>query len=304
MLRDLNRFTPGGNRYDTDGSGAIDTDELAMLMLALGETIPQERLNKMVQDVDENNNGVIDFPEFLQLLAILAGEAKETSSIKKVKLGQVSYYGRSALMRWIQNDPEDVNGDVTGPLIHPIRRFARTVALGKKLELFFYSAIVVAGTVSGMQTYSGLSDNVALIAIEWLTLGIFTIEIVLKFCAESAGKQLHFFADTWNVSTVHVAGAASRASDVRCVRQSFDFVVLVALLMLTPMGEGEVAAVRILRIARAVRVLRAAKMAPKLTLVLETLIRSAGSVGYIAVFLILIMCAPPVLTPRCVVAAQ
>ena len=70
----------------------------------------------------------------------------------------------------------------------------------------------------------------------------------------------------------------------------FDSVVLVALLVLTPMGEGEVAAVRILRIARAVRVLRAAKMAPKLTLVLETLIRSAGSVGYIAVFLMLVTC--------------
>eukprot|EP01043_Picozoa_sp_COSAG02_P008638 COSAG02_NODE_280_length_25797_cov_66.644447_17_plen_273_part_00 len=37
------------DRYDVDGSGAIDTDELAMLMLALGETIPQEKLAKMVQ---------------------------------------------------------------------------------------------------------------------------------------------------------------------------------------------------------------------------------------------------------------
>lgn len=71
--------------------------------------------------------------------------------------------------------------------------------------------------------------------------------------------------------------------------QVFDTAVLVALLALTPMGEGEVAAVRILRIARAVRVLRAAKMAPKLTLVLETLIHSAGSVGYIALFLMLVM---------------
>ena len=36
--------------------------------------------------------------------------------------------------------------------------------------------------------------------------------------------------------------------------------------------------------------LRAAKMAPKLTLVLETLIRAAGSVGYIAIFLMLVTC--------------
>ena len=47
---------------------------------------------------------MIDFAEFLMLLSILAGEAEETSSIKKVKLGQVSFYSRSALIRWIRND--------------------------------------------------------------------------------------------------------------------------------------------------------------------------------------------------------
>jgi hypothetical protein len=187
------------DRYDADGSGAIDTDELAMLMLALGETIPQERLNKMVLEVDDNNTGVIDFAEFLQLLSILSGESKETSSIKKVKLGQVSYYGRSALIRWIKNDDEAVNGDVTGPLVHPMRRFARSVALNKRLEMFFYFAIVVAGTVSGMQTYSEFSDSSVLMAIEWLTLVIFTFEMVLKFSAESSGKLHFFLTDMWNV---------------------------------------------------------------------------------------------------------
>ena len=58
----------------------------------------------MVQELDDNNNGVVDFPEFLQLLAILAGEAKETTSIKKVKLGAISYYGRSALIRYDFSD--------------------------------------------------------------------------------------------------------------------------------------------------------------------------------------------------------
>lgn len=190
------------DRYDADGSGAIDTDELAMLMLALGETIPQDRLNSMVEELDENNNGVIDFTEFLRLLAILAGEKEETSNIKKVKLGQVSYYGRSALMRWIKHDGGEINGDVTGPLIHPIRRFARRVALDKYLELFFYSAIVVAGTVSGLQTYPQFADSAVLVGIEWLTLAAFTIEITLKLCAESSGKLRFFFTDMWNVSSL------------------------------------------------------------------------------------------------------
>lgn len=188
------------DRYDVDGSGAINTDELGMLMLALGETVPQEKLNAMVMEVDDNNNGVIDFSEFLQLLAILSGEAGETTSIKKVKLGAVSYYGRSALIRWIKHDDSAINGDVTGELVHPIRRFARGVSLDKRLETFFYFSIVVAGTVSGLQTYAQFSNNPFLTAIEWCTLIIFAVEMLLKFAAESAGKMYFFITDMWNVS--------------------------------------------------------------------------------------------------------
>lgn len=135
---------------------------------------------------------MIDFAEFLMLLSILAGEAEETSSIKKVKLGQVSFYSRSALIRWIRNDGEEVNGDVTGPLIGPVRSAARGVALHKGGEMFFYSAIVVAGTVSGIQTYPRFANSVILSAIEWITLIIFAVEMVMKFLAESEGNMRYF----------------------------------------------------------------------------------------------------------------
>eukprot|EP01048_Picozoa_sp_COSAG05_P015133 COSAG05_NODE_1790_length_4082_cov_21.604162_5_plen_179_part_01 len=83
--------------YDKDGSGAISADELRELMLVLGERPDPARLQKMVEEVDDNNNGVIDFTEFLTLFAILVGEAEETADIKKIKLGSMSYYGRAAL---------------------------------------------------------------------------------------------------------------------------------------------------------------------------------------------------------------
>ena len=79
----------------------------------------------------------------------------------------------------------------------------------KYFELFFYSAIVVAGTVSGMQTYSQFTDSAVLVGIEWLTLAIFTIEIALKFCAESSGKMRFFFTDMWNVSSSLVPAAVT-----------------------------------------------------------------------------------------------
>ena len=254
--------------YDKDGSGAISSDELAELMLVLGQSPSPERLAAIVDEVDDNKNGVIDFTEFLTLFAIFTGEMEEGDNVKKIKLSSMSYYGRVALPRWIHNDAEDVAGDITGPLIPSFRGISRTVVLRKDVELVCYLCIVVAGTASGLQTYAEFQSSGMIAAAEYLTLLVFAIEMLMKFLAESAGKMGGFFTDMWN---------------------TFDSAVLLSLLILTPMGEGELAAVRILRLLRAVRILRAAKMLPKLTLVLETLIKSASSVVYIALFTMLIM---------------
>lgn len=71
--------------------------------------------------------------------------------------------------------------------------------------------------------------------------------------------------------------------------------MLISLLILTPItssgtGVGAIRVLRILRLLRALRILRAAKVLPQLTLVLETLIRSASSVVYILGFMLLVAC--------------
>ena len=224
-------------------------------------------LNAVVEEVDENQNGVIDFPEFLTLYSMLSGEI-QGEHVKKISLGKTAFYGRTALIRWIQNDDDAINGDVTGPLVPGVRAAARGAALNRSMEFFFYFCIIIAGTCSGLQTYDSMQDSPVILGFEWLTLFVFFVEVVLKLLAESSGQILGFFEDPWNL---------------------FDFVVLIGLLIMTPLGEGELAAVRILRMLRAVRILRAAKVLPKLTLVLETLIKSASSVMYIAGFLVLVM---------------
>lgn len=221
----------------------------------------------MVEEVDDNQNGVVDFPEFLTLYAMLSGEVKG-EHVKKISLGKTAFYGRTALIRWINYDGDEINGDVTGPLVPGMRATARSAALNRSLEYFFYFCIIIAGTCSGLQTYESMQGSPFILGLEWLTLFVFFVEVVLKLLAESAGKIIGFFEDPWNV---------------------FDCVVLIGLLIMTPLGEGELAAVRILRMLRAVRILRAAKVLPKLTLVLETLIKSASSVMYIGGFLVLVM---------------
>ena len=52
------------NKFDTDGSGNIDKDELRNLSAELGHTLTSEQLDTALKDLDINGDGVIDFSEF------------------------------------------------------------------------------------------------------------------------------------------------------------------------------------------------------------------------------------------------
>ena len=52
------------NRFDKDGSGAIDKNELAQLSLELGHPLNEEQLEKALKDLDLNKDGVVDLKEF------------------------------------------------------------------------------------------------------------------------------------------------------------------------------------------------------------------------------------------------
>ena len=54
--------------FDTDGSGNIDQKELKVAMRALGFEPKREEIKKMIMDVDKEGTGVIDFPEFLDMM--------------------------------------------------------------------------------------------------------------------------------------------------------------------------------------------------------------------------------------------
>merc|ERR1712010_116245 len=65
--------------FDTDGSGSIDQKELKVAMRALGFEPKKEEVKKMVNDLDRDGDGTVDFPEFLHMMSGKMGEkdAKE-----------------------------------------------------------------------------------------------------------------------------------------------------------------------------------------------------------------------------------
>ena len=54
---------------DKDGDGAVTTEELGAVMRSLGQNPTEAELQDMINEVDADGNGTIDFPELLSLMA-------------------------------------------------------------------------------------------------------------------------------------------------------------------------------------------------------------------------------------------
>lgn len=66
----------------TDGDGTITTKELGTVMRSLGQNPTEAELQDMVNEVDADGNGTIDFPEFLTMMA---RKMKDTDSEEEIK---------------------------------------------------------------------------------------------------------------------------------------------------------------------------------------------------------------------------
>merc|ERR1739848_979576 len=55
--------------FDKDGDGTITTKELGTVMRSLGQNPTEAELHDMINEVDADGNGTIDFAEFLSLMS-------------------------------------------------------------------------------------------------------------------------------------------------------------------------------------------------------------------------------------------
>ena len=56
-------------KFDSDGSGSIDADELNEALISMGQTLTSEQLQDLVEEIDVNGDGEIDFDEFKVLFS-------------------------------------------------------------------------------------------------------------------------------------------------------------------------------------------------------------------------------------------
>ena len=67
--------------FDKSGDGTITTKDLGTVIRALGKNPTEAELQDMINEVDADGNGTIDFPEFLTMMA---RKMKDTDSEEEI----------------------------------------------------------------------------------------------------------------------------------------------------------------------------------------------------------------------------
>uniref|UniRef100_A0A5F7Z7T1 EF-hand calcium-binding domain-containing protein 11 n=1 Tax=Macaca mulatta TaxID=9544 RepID=A0A5F7Z7T1_MACMU len=81
-LRSHHEFKEAFSLFDKDGDGTITTKELGTVMRSLGQNPTEAELQDMINEVDADGNGTIDFPEFLTMMA---RKMKDTDSEEEIR---------------------------------------------------------------------------------------------------------------------------------------------------------------------------------------------------------------------------
>ena len=70
--------------FDVDHSGSIDYKELKAAMKALGVKVDKNELRKMIQDVDADNSGSVELPEFITMMTAKMSDGDSKEEVEKV----------------------------------------------------------------------------------------------------------------------------------------------------------------------------------------------------------------------------
>jgi calmodulin len=113
------------NTFDQDGSGTIDTQEMKLLLEAIGEAPTEEELFRFMADVDEDGTGEIEFAEFLRAFEKQRGGQQEVEDELDTLDAFVALGGSGDKTGFID----------TGRLIHVVKdEFGMTIKIERLIE--------------------------------------------------------------------------------------------------------------------------------------------------------------------------
>lgn len=103
----LSEYKKNFGTFDKDGNGRIDRRELTQVIKNLGEFEALNKLDQILAEVDTNRDGVIEFNEFLAIMAQIQGGSAKGSSFSKVYNKQkelIQHKGHSGVHSFSQEE--------------------------------------------------------------------------------------------------------------------------------------------------------------------------------------------------------
>lgn len=149
-----------------------------------------------------------------------------------------------------------------------MQTFFKTIAENPTFNKFILWVILAAGLLVGIQTYHEAAKpyHNLLEALDMIILLIFTAEVLIKILAE-ADNPLRYFKDPWNI---------------------FDFLIVAVCWMAHIVPGMNAGFVAVIRLARVLRVLRLVHALPQLKMLVDAMLKSIPSMGYVGILLLLL----------------
>merc|ERR1712241_235932 len=69
--------------YDSDHDGIINAHELSLILRSIGQNPTEAELQDMVNEVDKDGTGSLDFPEFLLMMGMKINEQNAEDEIRE-----------------------------------------------------------------------------------------------------------------------------------------------------------------------------------------------------------------------------
>ena len=69
--------------FDKDSDGVITTEELTAVVASLGHATKESDIEDMIRQLDADNSGTVDFPEFLNMMAKKMTEDNSSDELRQ-----------------------------------------------------------------------------------------------------------------------------------------------------------------------------------------------------------------------------
>ena len=140
------------------------------------------------------------------------------------------------------------------------------------INSFFFSnlilfSIITASVLVGVETYPTVADDIVVVVLDDIVLGIFGLEVLLKLLAEGRDPLYYFYGADWKWN-------------------NFDFIVVFFSLVLLQFGNQSIQLLRLLRLMRLAKFFQAVE---PLRLIMAGLAGGLKSISYIVLLLFLIL---------------